>query len=50
MDDHFVGRPLLRHYADSGGGAAYYGGILDTVLTVRAISVIYNYDYVQVSM
>eukprot|EP00775_Hariotina_reticulata_P009066 gene9066-9236_t len=42
-----TGRPLLRHYADSGGGAAYYGGILDTTLTVRAISVIYNYDYVQ---
>lgn len=44
-----TGMPLLRHWADTGGGPIYYGALPASVLVVRAISAVYNYDYVQAS-
>lgn len=45
-----LGQPLMRHWADTGGGPAYYGNVPGNALVVRAISAVYNYDYVQVSL
>eukprot|EP00879_Flechtneria_rotunda_P010440 GHRR01010916.1.p1 GENE.GHRR01010916.1~~GHRR01010916.1.p1 ORF type:complete len:338 (+),score=115.67 GHRR01010916.1:40-1014(+) len=42
-----LGHPLLRHWADAGGGPAYYGALPGSVLVIRAISAVYNYDYIQ---
>jgi hypothetical protein len=44
-----LGQPLLRHWADAGGSASYYGAVQGSVLVVRTISTVYNYDYIAVS-
>jgi hypothetical protein len=44
-----LGQPLLRHWADASGSASYYGAVQGSVLVVRTISTVYNYDYIAVS-
>jgi Cu2+-containing amine oxidase len=44
-----LGQPLLRHWGDAGGSSAYYGAVQGSVLVVRTISTVYNYDYIAVS-
>ncbi len=41
-----TGMPVLRHWADSGGNLMYYGAVPGSVLVVRGISAVYNYDYI----
>lgn len=45
-----LGQPLLRHWADAGGSPSYYGGVQGSVLVLRSISTVYNYDYIAVSI
>ncbi|XP_053309903.1 membrane primary amine oxidase-like [Spea bombifrons] len=42
--EHNSGLPLRRH--SSGLGSYYYGGLANTVLVVRSIATLGNYDYV----
>jgi hypothetical protein len=41
--------PILRHWANNGGVVGDYGGVAGSVLVIRAMSAVYNYDYIQVS-
>ena len=41
-----TGVPLRRHLSYSRRQGAFYGGMSDSVLTVRSILTIGNYDYV----
>ena len=41
-----TGVPLRRHLSYSVDEGAFYGGMPDSVLTVRSILAIYNYDYI----
>ncbi|CAL1529259.1 unnamed protein product [Lymnaea stagnalis] len=40
------GYPLRRHLSYSNAEGAFYGGILDSVLTLRSAVTIVNYDYI----
>ncbi|XP_072270939.1 amine oxidase [copper-containing] 3-like [Pyxicephalus adspersus] len=42
--EHNTGMPLRRHYSNM--HAMYYGGLTNSVLVVRAVSTLINYDYV----
>ncbi|MEE6516071.1 hypothetical protein FKM82_025278, partial [Ascaphus truei] len=42
--EHNSGVPLRRHYSNM--HSLYYGGLASTVLVVRAVSTLINYDYV----
>ncbi|NXN99394.1 AOC3 oxidase, partial [Rhinopomastus cyanomelas] len=42
--EHDAAAPLRRHFSDS--QSLYYGGLRRTVLVVRAVSTLINYDYV----
>ena len=48
MFEHPLGLPLLRHWADVGGGPAYYGAVPGSSLVIRGIPAVYNYDYIEV--
>ncbi|XP_060572514.1 putative amine oxidase [copper-containing] [Ruditapes philippinarum] len=43
--EHNTGTPLRRHLTYQ-GNRVFYGGMMDTVLTVRTISSLANYDYI----
>ena len=47
--EHAQNMPVLRHWADGGGRLSHYGGLAGSVLVVRAIYTVYNYDYIVVS-
>ena len=40
--------PIMRHWANNGGVVGDYGGLPSSVLVIRAMSAVYNYDYIQV--
>lgn len=40
------GYPLRRHLSYSQSEGAFYGGMLDSVLVLRSIVTVVNYDYV----
>uniref|UniRef100_A0A8C5PWK2 Amine oxidase n=2 Tax=Leptobrachium leishanense TaxID=445787 RepID=A0A8C5PWK2_9ANUR len=42
--EHNSGIPLRRHYSNM--HSMYYGGMTNTVLVIRAISTLINYDYI----
>ncbi|CAI9588665.1 unnamed protein product [Staurois parvus] len=42
--EHNTGMPLRRHYSNM--HSMYYGGLTNSVLVVRAVSTLINYDYV----
>ena len=44
--EHNTGIPLRRHMSYSRDQGAFYGGMADSVLTVRSILTIVNYDYI----
>lgn len=44
--EHNTGLPLRRHLSGQGGKGKFYEGLMDTVLIVRTISTVVNYDYV----
>ena len=41
-----TGNPLRRHLAGTGGKRKFYEGLMDTVLVVRTITTVINYDYI----
>ena len=41
-----TGVPLRRHMSYARGQGAFYGGMSDSVLTVRSVLTIVNYDYI----
>ena len=43
--EHNTGKPLRRHLS-SQGPSKFYEGMMDTVLTVRTIATVVNYDYI----
>lgn len=44
--EHNTATPLRRHLSGVGGKGKFFEGMLDTVLIVRTISTVVNYDYV----
>ncbi|KAL4233707.1 tryptamine:oxygen oxidoreductase (deaminating) [Mactra antiquata] len=44
--EHNTGKPLRRHLTSSDGKNKFYEGMADTVLTIRTIATILNYDYI----
>ena len=46
MFENNNGHPLRRHLSYSQGEGAFYSGMLDSVLVLRSILTIVNYDYV----
>ena len=47
--EHSTSLPLLRHWADGGGHIIDYGELAGSVLIIRGIYSVYNYDYITVS-
>lgn len=44
--EHNTGKPLRRHLNSQGSTGKFYEGMMDSVLTVRTIATVVNYDYI----